>query len=114
MKKLNNEPEFIRAKREGVENSFTRATWDMLGPKKQGWEEIVEDPEELKTKKPTAKEIAKIEKDLQDDKDKQEADRLNLIEKEKEEAEKKRIESEPKPKNPEDLLSDITKTGGEA
>lgn len=90
MEKSNNtEPEYIRAKRGDREQSFTRETWDMLGPKKQGWEEIVEEPEELKVKEPTAEEIKKIEDDLQADKDKEEQYK-ELLAKQKEEDEAKK------------------------
>lgn len=59
MENNNTEPEYVRAKKGDMVQAFTRETWDMLpGKNHQGWEEIVEEPDELKQKGPTAEEIA--------------------------------------------------------
>lgn len=37
----------VQAKKGELTRSFPRQTWDLLGPTKQGWEEVKETPKEL-------------------------------------------------------------------
>lgn len=51
----------VTATRDGRKQTFTRQTWDLLGPVHQGWEELKETPKELEEPKDVKKSGASVD-----------------------------------------------------